>query len=477
MKLKKLLAKIKNSLPKTLLSKEVSVIKFDPEKVTSGDVFLLLNDKSGVSKIKRALKNGAICALAEREYDIENCYMIENPRRAFALMEKRLHKCACDKMKLIGVTGTNGKTTTTNMIYHILRGAGKRVGIIGSLGYKIDGDWIETGFTTPDPDILHEIFQKMKNEKVEYVVMEVSAHAIALEKIAGLSFEVGVLTNITQDHLDFFGSMENYAQTKFKFFNNGYCSSAVVCADSVDLNEFSKVSHIPFASYGVKIPSDVFGAIISQSLVDSEFFCCVGDKTVRAEIPFVGEYNVQNSLAAIATCVMVGIGLLSIISSLKNLPPIDGRFNVIECLGKTVIIDFAHTPDGLEKIISTVKTFADGRILTIFGCGGDRDAIKRPIMGKISTTLSDISFFTSDNPRFEDPKSIVEQIAAGAVNGNFVCEIDRKKAIKSALNEAQDGDVVIIAGKGTEKYQDICGVKIPYDDYSQVIGFIAENKK
>lgn len=474
MKLKKLIKKIDNNVPKSVLSIEIQSIKITPENIEFGDIFLLLkDDKNSISKIELALKRGAAVALAGKNYGIDNCYVIDNPRRAFALMEKRLHKCACDKMKLIGVTGTNGKTTTTNIIYHILKCAGKKVGIIGSLGYKIDGEWFETGFTTPDPDILHDIFQKMRSEKVEYVVMEVSAHALALEKMEGLIFEVGAITNITQDHLDFFGDMANYARAKYKLFD-GCCKKGVVCVDDVDEDEFAKRCHVPFVTCGLKNPSDVFGAVIWQSLNGSEFFCSIGGKILRMNIPLAGEYNIKNAFVAIAVCVTIGIELKAIKSALFSLPQVDGRFNVIKKNGISIIIDFAHTPDGLEKVISTVKSLSSGKILTIFGCGGNRDAIKRPIMGKISTTLSDMSYFTSDNPRFENPQSIVEQIASGAINQNYVCEADRKKAIKKALNEAKDGDTVIIAGKGTEKYQDICGKKIPYDDYSQVVEYFAE---
>lgn len=477
MKLKKLLSKIENNLPRRVLAQDVASLKIDAQKVERGDAFLLLkDDKFAKRKIQQAFKRGAKVVLASRDYGLDNCFVVSRPRLAFAVMEKRLHKCACDKMKIIGVTGTNGKTTTTNIIYHILTSAGKKVGIIGSLGYKIDGEWIETGFTTPDPDMMHEIFQIMKKEKVEYVVMEVSAHALELEKMEGITCEIGVLTNITQDHLDFFGDMLNYSKAKYKLFDRKHCKRAVVCVDDVSEDEFSRRCKVPYVSYGLENSSDVFGAIISQSLSGSEFFCGIGGKLVRASIPLVGTYNIENALASIATCVLLGIDMEKIAASLKDVPQVNGRFNIIEKGGKTIIIDFAHTPDGLEKVIKTTKSFTKNRVLTVFGCGGDRDAIKRPIMGKISTTLCDMSYFTSDNPRFENPDSIVQQISAGAANKNYVCEPDRKKAIELALDEARKGDVVIIAGKGTEKYQDICGEKIPYDDYSQVYDYFAEKR-
>lgn len=475
MKLKKLLSKIENGLDKKSLSLNIEKIKIDENKIDHGDLFLLLkDDKLAAERIKKALGRGAAIALAKNCYGIENCFNVSDPRYAFAIMEKRLNKCACDKMKIIGVTGTNGKTTTTNIIYHVLKCSGKKVGIIGSLGYKIDGDWVDTGFTTPDPDILHEIFLKMKREHVEYVVMEVSAHALELKKMDGICFEIGVLTNITQDHLDFFGNMRNYACAKYKLFE-GRCKKAVVCADDVSENEFAQFCKCPYISCGIKNPCDVFGAVISESFTGSEFFCCVGGKTLRIQTNLVGEYNIKNTLAAISVCCAMGLDLANIKTAVATMPQVDGRFNIIENRGKIVVIDFAHTPDGLEKVIMTAKRLAQKRVLTLFGCGGNRDAIKRPIMGKISTTLSDKSYFTSDNPRFEDPQSIVDQIVSGAVNNSYVCEPDRKKAIKLILDEAQEGDVVVIAGKGTERYQDICGEKIPYDDYSQVYAYFSKS--
>lgn len=477
MKLKELL-NVTNSdeLPMSLLEREVKNIKIDLNKIEEGDVFLLLkDDEQAQFKMKEALKAGADFVLSSNDYGLDNCFAIRNPRRAFAIMEKKLHNCACDKMKLIGVTGTNGKTTTTNIIYNILKGAGKNVGIIGTLGYKTNGDWIDTGFTTPDPDIMHDVFLNMYNSGVEYVVMEVSAHALALEKMEGIKFDVGVLTNITQDHLDFFGNMENYTNAKYKFFDGRHCRKAVVCSDGVNMNKFMKMCEVPVVSYGMYSPADVFAIDVKQTFGGSNFVCNDCDEIAFITTPLVGEYNVQNTLAAISACSLIGMELKTIERQLRFLPQIDGRFDIIQHAGKKVVIDYAHTPDGMEKLISTVRSLTKGRVLTLFGCGGNRDAIKRPIMGKITTKLSDKCFFTSDNPRFEDPCAIISQIVQGAERDNYVIEPDRKKAIKMALDETGESDVLIIAGKGAEKYQDICGQKQPYDDYSQVLSYEQEH--
>ena len=461
-----------DDLPAIILEKDVKNICIDANKVQKGDVFLQLKDDEGAQfNMRKALERGAEFVLAANDYAIKNCYAIRNPRRAFAVMEKKLHGSACDKMKIIGVTGTNGKTTTTNLISDILRGARKKVGLIGTLGAKVDGDFIDTGFTTPDPDVLHEIFQKMQNQGVEYVVMEASAHALALEKLEGIKFDVAVLTNITQDHLDFFGSMQNYEKAKFKLFSLLRSRLGVVCADGVDMDKFCKFCQVPFISYGISSPSDVFAIDIKQSLDGSRFICNCNDDVMIASCPLPGEFNVQNALAAIATCSALGIDKQTILRELKYAPMVEGRFNVISQNHKRVVIDFAHTPDGLEKIIKNVRTLTKARLITVFGCGGNRDKTKRPIMGKIASSLSDIVVLTSDNPRFEEPMDIIDDIIQGVDGQNFFVQPDRAKAIAFALDLAAQDDVVIIAGKGAEKYQDVKGEKRAYDDYSQVYDY------
>lgn len=465
-----------DDLPSIVLESEISGIQIDVNKIKQGDVFLLLKDDENAQfKMQQALKNGAKFVLAANDYGLKDCYAIRNPRRAFAIMEKKLHHNACDKMKIIAVTGTNGKTTTTNLIYDILKGAGKKVGLIGTLGAKVDGEFEDTGFTTPDPDILHGLFEKMYDQGVEYVVMEVSAHALALEKMEGIKFAVAVLTNITQDHLDFFETMENYEKAKYKLFSLSRARYGVVCADGVNMSRFMKYCQIPVSSYGINSPSDVFAIDIKQNLEGCEFICNCNDEVMIVKSSFTGEFNVQNILAAISCASALGIDKNVIVREIKYAPPVEGRFNVISQNDIKVIIDFAHTPDGLEKIIKNVKSLTNGRVITVFGCGGNRDAKKRPVMGKIATSLSDYCVFTSDNPRFEQPLSIIKDIEAGAVNQNYIVEPNRSVAIKKALDGAKEGDSVIIAGKGAEKYQEIGGEKHPYDDYSEVYNYFREH--
>lgn len=473
MKLKNLLDVFNiDDLPEPLLEENVKRVVIDPKKVRKGDVFLLLKDDDKAQfKMREALDRGAKFVLGSNDYCMENCYAIINPRRVFAIMEKKLHGSSCDKMKIIGVTGTNGKTTTTNLIYDILKGAGKKVGLIGTLGAKVDGEFEETGFTTPDPDILHSIFQRMQKAGVEYVVMEVSAHALALEKMAGIKFSVAVLTNITQDHLDFFGNMANYERTKFKLFLSNQSRRGVVCADGVNMVKFMNWCQIPVISYGLYSPSDVFAIDIKQTLEGSEFTCNCNDEILMGYTHLTGEFNVQNALAAISVCSLLGIDIKTIERELKYAPPIEGRVNVIVKDGKRIVVDYAHTPDGLEKVIKNVRALTPGRVLTVFGCGGNRDVDKRPKMGSIASSLSDFVYLTSDNPRFEKPLSIIKDIKRGIERDNYIIEPDRSQAIKKAMNYAGEQDTVIIAGKGGEKYQEIEGKKLPYDDYSVVYDY------
>lgn len=442
----------------------------DLDSLQKGQIFLLLKDDDDAEpKIRLALKKGAKCVLASKSFGVDNCFEIEKPRAFWAIVEKKKHHDAVDKMKVIAVTGTNGKTTTTHIIYQILKEAGEKVALIGTLGAFFDQKHIETNLTTPDPDLLHKLFEDFYNAGARYVVMEASAHALELDKLAGINFEVAVLTNITQDHLDFFGDMQHYQNAKLKLFQPNVSKKAALCVDSVDVKKILNNLEIPYITCGLNSPSDVFGAIENESIDGSIVLCNAKGVPFLFQLPLVGRYNVENCLAAIAVCNELGIDKKCVQSALKHMGEIEGRFNVVKGAGKTVVIDFAHTPDGLEKIIHTARPFAKGKVLTVFGCGGNRDAKKRPIMGKIASSLSDAVVLTSDNPRFEDPMEIISQIAEGVeVGKDVLVEPDRAKAIKVAINLAEKNDVVIIAGKGGEKYQDINGIKVPYDDLSVV---------
>ena len=470
MKFKNIIKNLDIDLSDDILDINIKNVVADSRKVKSGDVFLLLKDDDKAHmKIEQAFEKGAKFVLCNREYPFQNCFVVKNLRSAFAIMNKNLHHGCCDKLKIIGVTGTNGKTTISNLVYDIIKSAGKKVGLIGTLGYKIDDDFVETFFTTPDPDELHAIFDKMVKKGVEYVVMEVSAHALFLHKLDGIKFEIGVLSNITEDHLDFFGSMEEYANAKYMLFEN--TKRAVVCSDTIDMQTFCQRTNVDVVTYALDCPSDVFAVNVFSSFEGTQFFCNCFDELFEVQTPLIGQYNVLNTLAAICVCHLIKIDEKEICEGLKNAPQIEGRFNIIKLGGKTIVVDFAHTPDGLEKVILAAKQLGENRILTLFGCGGDRDRKKRPIMGKIASNLSDVVVLTSDNPRFEDPLQIIEEISSGAKKQNYLIEPDRAKAVKLILDISKEGDIIIIAGKGGEKYQDFGDKKVEYNDFDEIYNY------
>ena len=394
--------------------------------------------------------------------------VVPDARSAYALVAKALNENVCDKMRLIAVTGTNGKTTSTKIISELLKQAGEQVGTIGTLGAFVGNKVIDTGFTTPDPEDLHSILYLMNSQGIKTVVMEASAHAIELKKLDGMKFDVSMLTNVTQDHLDFFGDMENYYKAKAKLFRKGVSKIGVVCnADQFTKRIIDKPSCVTF-SYGFRGGEDVSGKDVDLSSSGLRFDCKLFGKDVKVESKLVGGYNAENVLGSIIVARLCGVKEEQIEQFIKNIEPAEGRFNVIEKDGVNIVVDFAHTPDGLEKVLSVAKGITEGRLMCLFGCGGNRDRLKRPIMGTIAEKYSDKIFLTSDNPRFENPREIIAEIEKGIKNAEYEVHERREDAIARALSCCKKGDTLVVAGKGGEKYQDIDGIKMPYDDFEVI---------
>lgn len=465
-------------LPSGLEEKRVKDIKIDHRQVEEGDVFIALRgvQSDGNDYAAAALKKGAVAVVSDRDLGFENCVKVDNARSAYALMSKHYFGDACDKLRIIAVTGTNGKTTTTKTIASLLSTAGARVGTIGTLGATFNGKNYDTGFTTPDPYLLHKLFAQMKKEGQEFVVMEASAHALALNKLDGIKYEVGVLTNITEDHLDFFGDMDSYAKAKFKLFERGRAKLGIVCAGKTYTKEVENSSEIPLISYGIGEEFDINATNVEKNINESKFMCgCLGED-FPIKMPLVGGYNIENALAAIAVCRTLGIDKSLIQLGMNCLTPVEGRFNVIKMKGQNVIIDFAHTPDGLEKVLMTARELTKGKLVVVFGCGGNRDKKKRAIMGSIAQSLADEVVLTSDNPRYEDPLKIIDDIRKGMSVSPFIIP-KRKQAIEYALKQFNQGETIVIAGKGGEKYQEINGRKYPYNDFDVVYNYFRKNIK
>lgn len=453
-------------------------IKIDSKKVGYGDVFVAMKGSrfDGNDFAKEALDKGASYVISEQNLPFENVIVVRDARKAYAEICKNFFGKACDQLKLIGVTGTNGKTTTCNIIASVLRAGGKNVGVIGTLGARYNSEKVHTSMTTPDPYLLHKLFKEMKDDGVEYVVMEVSAHALALNKLEGVKFEEGILTNITEDHLDFFGDMENYAKAKMSFFDPKYMKLGIVFGEDRYGRLLMYKSKVPTICYGKGRKFDVSGRDIVTNFDGSHFVCDYLGEQIEIDSHLVGEYNVENLLAAIASTRSIGIGKEALQRGIKNLAPVEGRFNIINILGKNIIIDYAHTPDGLEKVLKTARALSDNKLVCIFGCGGNRDRQKRPIMGKIASTLADDVIITSDNPRFEKPEDIIQEIEAG-VTKKCVCIPNRQQAIEGAMKKYKDKTTIVIAGKGAENYQEIEGKKYPFSDFEVVYNYARSLQK
>lgn len=456
-----------------LLDKDIRDIKIDHRLVQDNDLYIAIEGRNfdGNLFAEEALQNGASVIINDKNIYFREGVRVENARIAYAKMCKNFFGNACDDLKIVAITGTNGKTTTCNTIADVLSTAGKKVGVIGTLGAKYAGKVEETGFTTPDPYILHSLFAKMKKAGIEYVIMETSAHALELNKLEGIHFEVGVLTNITEDHLDYFETMDNYAKAKFKLFENGRVSQGLVCAEKNYVEDLLKSTKTPILTYGFCEKADFKGEVIDKTFNGSTFKCKCASGTMGIMTPLVGQYNLENALASVAVCKCLGIDDWDIKKGMSCTLPVEGRFNVLHGNNNNIIVDFAHTPDGLEKVLTTAKELSKGKVVVVFGCGGNRDRQKRPIMGKIASEIADEVILTNDNPRFELPCEIIRDIQLGMTRKNFTVEENRKKAIFHALSKYTKGETIVIAGKGAEKYQEIRGVKYPYNDFDVIYKF------
>lgn len=463
MKVLELMTGIEILNAKNLENVNINFITDNTDNVKENTLFVCIKGQKidGHTLKSKAKDNGAVCFVVQELDEKFNGVqiLVKNTRQALAIICRNFY-CHDGMPKVIGITGTNGKTTTTYMLKNILEQAGYSVGIIGTEGIKYLEKSESYNMTTPDPTILYSVLGNMKKNGVDFVVMEVSAHAIVLNKIDGIDFTVKALTNITQDHLDFFKTLKEYKKCKIGFLKSGNCFK-VVNNDDFSGRELSQEDD-KFFSYGIDNPSDVFAIVKSNDY--SNFTINLFDDVLEINSKLVGKFNVENSLCASLIARLLNISNESIQRGLCNFNSVPGRLNLYEINGKKIIIDFAHTPDAFEKIMNTVRAFTNGRLICVFGCGGNRDMGKRPKMGAIATRLCDYVYITSDNPRYEESSSICEMIESGIKYKNYEIIIDRKNAIKSAYLSMENGDVLLILGKGAEKYMDIKGIKYPYED-------------
>lgn len=462
---------------------EVLKITDDTREVTPQTLFVAVSGfkTDGHKYIQEALQKGAVAVVIENEQFQSEQYpwvQVKSSRQALAALSSAFYGHPSRLMNIVGVTGTNGKTTTTNLIALILENANHRVGLIGTIHNRIGEQVLPVEHTTPGAAELQRLFKLFVDKQADYAVMEVSSHALDLHRVDQTEFDIAVFTNLTQDHLDFHENMENYLAAKGKLFSGlGQNSAkkrrkfAILNADDPASILLSERTMAPVITYGIKNDADVKAEEVKVLPEGVEFILKYTNQKFLVKLKLAGLFNVYNALAAIAVGLVEGIPAEQIIAVLEKVPGIPGRFENVQPGGNgeyTVIVDYSHTPDSLENCLKTARSFARGRVIAVFGCGGDRDRGKRPIMGEIAGRLADFCIVTSDNPRTEDPIKIIDDIIPGLEKGTggkgYLRFEDRKEAIFRAIQEAKPDDVVIIAGKGHEDYQIIGSEVIHFDD-------------
>lgn len=450
---------------------EIKGIAFNASEVKQDYMFICLNGSKvdGASFVGEAIKNGAICIVSEKSICTGITTVItDNTRELLSIVSQNFYNNPSKSFKLITVVGTNGKTTTAYLLHEILNKCNKPSALIGTMYYEIASKRYPADMTTPDPIKLNELFAMARDAEVKFVVMELSAHAIYLEKVYGLKSDICIFTNFSQDHLDYFKTLDNYKRVKTSYFCNKNVKLGIINSDDEVGRELLKNAEIPMLSYGIDNPSDTFAMEIDFAN-KTKFLANVMNEICEIESNLFGKFNVSNALASIASAKCLGVKILDIVEAFKQINSPQGRCNIYRKNDISYVIDFAHTPDGLYNLLKESKRLAQNRVITVFGCGGDRDISKRSIMGNTVSAMSDITIITSDNPRTENPQDIADDILDGIPqdlkkSGNILVELDRSKAIRKAVSISTKGDLVLIAGKGSEDYIDIGGSKIPYSD-------------
>ena len=480
MKLKDLLQGIEVLECTADLEREIPEVFYDSRKVTPGSLFIAVAGYAtdGNRFVPMALEKGAAAVITAKRPAGEVPYvLVASDRLALATVGANFYGHPARSMTMIGLTGTNGKTSSTLLIKQVLEKVlGAKVGLIGTMENQIGDEVIPTDRTTPESFELQALFARMRDAGCSHVVMEVSSHAIALDRVAGIHYHVGAFTNLTEDHLDFHKTMEAYCDTKAELFRR--CDLAVLNCDDSWFCRMSEGATAKIMTTSAKGTADLYArnAVLESDGVSFDAVC--GGETVAVKLPIPGKFTVYNALTVLGVCMQLGISLADAGKALATAKGVCGRVEVVPTPGKefTVLIDYAHTPDGLQNVLSSVKDFCKGRLIAVFGCGGDRDPIKRPIMGRIGVTIADIAVITSDNPRTEDHMAIIHDIVQGVdeTMGNYVVIENRRKAIAYAMDIAQKDDIIVLAGKGHETYQEINHVKHHLDEREVVAEHLAE---
>lgn len=456
---------------------EINEVRYDSRAVRPGDLFVAIRGYAtdGHQYIGKALEQGAAAIVCEEAPAGVPVVVVENARRALAEIAANRFGHPADSMVMLGVTGTNGKTTTTYLVKHMLEDAGHKVGLIGTNQNLIGDEVVETERTTPESYELHALFARMRDAGCTHVIMEVSSHSLVLDRVHGIHFAVGAFTNLTQDHLDFHKTMEEYRKAKALLFT--ISDKGVINLDDPAAGAMLADAKCPCLTFSCeKDAADLTAKHLKLHADGVEFVAATKGDLARVKLPIPGHFSAENALTALGIVLRLGMPLADAAKSLATATGVKGRVEVVPTdTDYTVLIDYAHSPDGVENVLRAVRGFARGRVVALFGCGGDRDRTKRPKMGKIAADLADFCIVTSDNPRTEDPKAIIDDILEGMKGTKTPMQVivDRPEAIHWALAHAKKDDIIVLMGKGHETYQEVNHVKHHMDEREIVRDFFA----
>jgi UDP-N-acetylmuramoyl-L-alanyl-D-glutamate--2,6-diaminopimelate ligase len=459
------------------LDREVESIAYDSRRVQSDTLFVAIRgEKSdGHQFVDQAIEQGASVIVAEREISSPRatCLVVDDSRSVLADLSAAFYGMPAHKLKMAGVTGTNGKTTTTFLIKHICERAGMRCGLLGTVRYEIGDRILPAIRTTPEALDIQELLAQIVNAGDRAAAMEVSSHALAQERTRGIEWDVAVFTNLTQDHLDFHGTMENYFEAKAKLFQDLASQSKKKKARAViniDDRYGEKLvgrlaGKIPVVTYGLGMHADFRASNYRTEFAGTSYQLDAHGRSYLVRVPLIGRFNVANSMAALAAATVMGVSLRSAILSLARSPQVPGRLELVPAKRQfQIFVDYAHTDDALRNVLKTLRELKPRKLIVVFGCGGDRDRKKRPLMGRVADELADYAIITSDNPRKENPDAIINEVEKGFRSAHYEKVVERTEAIRHAVAIAQPRDLVLIAGKGHEKYQEFADHTVPFDD-------------
>lgn len=455
---------------------EIGDISYDSKTTRPGQMFVAVagTASDGIYYANEAVENGAVCVVSDRPAAGVPMILVEDARHALAGISANYFRHPDREMAMVGITGTNGKTTTSYLVKHILETCGfGRVGLIGTIRNMVGTECLDTERTTPESYEVHKLLCRMAAADCRYGVMEVSSHALALSRVRGIHFSAAAFTNLTQDHLDFHGDMEHYCDAKAELFRQ--CDTAVCNLDDPWHERVLRSAECGRVYFGLGSGAQVRARDIGLHADHVTFTLSAQGETVPVYLAIPGIFSVYNALTALAVCHVLGVTFACGAEALRSAEGAKGRMEVVPTPGKpyTVLIDYAHTPDALENVLKTVRNFAAGRTVAVFGCGGDRDRSKRPQMGAIAGRLADFSVVTTDNPRTERPEDIIDDVARGFPAGaDFRMITDRAEAIFYALSTAKAGDVIVLCGKGHENYVEINHKKFPQDERKIVAQYL-----